>query len=437
MKPDDHQDIIKQMADRLREHAVPYQEGAWERFKEIEKKKPRRLVLWPYFSAAAAILIAIVWFLKPEQQLPLTNELVEQNIQKEDNGMKSIKGQEKSNIRENPIGNNVDVQNVDVQTFGRKQIARTALVSKAVVEKERLKDSGFENGLEPVALKQEEMAVYRSEEGMIDKNNAIEKVITEPSSLVSVSVRKEEPADLLAALLANEDKGIIDNKGIDKKWSIGLEISPNISSNKQLNMGGGIAFAYSVSPKVSFSSGISYLQLDADRPPNMPSQMSSSPSSSSDTNEDFTVGGFPIGRSHVKTLNRVEANLIGLDVPLAIDYHVNKNLFASFGVSVFTVLNEDRINQFKNQEVNVLYNGAENKTPEPVVQTFYSMEKASEKHYEGKGLSGFYNFSIGYSIPVSKRVGLSVEPFFKIPMNTFRDDDMNLSNGGIKISTKF
>src|SRR5690606_23140507 len=126
-----------------------------------------------------------------------------------------------------------------------------------------------------VTIKQEEMAVYRSEEGRTDKNNAIEKVITEPSSLVSVSVKKEEPADLLAALLAKEGKGVVDNKGIDKKWSIGLEISPNISSNKQLNMGGGIAFAYSVSPKVSFSSGISYLQLDADRPPNMPSQMNS------------------------------------------------------------------------------------------------------------------------------------------------------------------
>jgi hypothetical protein len=39
MKPEDHQDIIKQMANRLREHSVPYREGAWERFEKLERKK--------------------------------------------------------------------------------------------------------------------------------------------------------------------------------------------------------------------------------------------------------------------------------------------------------------------------------------------------------------------------------------------------------------
>ncbi len=430
MKPEDHQDIIKQMADRLREHSLPYREGAWERFEKFEKKKSKQLVLWPYFSAAAAILIAVILFLKPEKQLPVTSELVSQNIEKEIRSGEKLVMEQESKV----IGNPTD-EEVDAQTLDRKPISQISLASEVGVEKKNSKNSGFENTLELVTVKQEEVSAYRSGDETTIENTIVEKVIAEASTLVSV--KKEDPVDLLAALLAKEDKGIIDNRSINRNWSIGLEISPNISSNKQLNMGGGIAFAYSVSPKVSISSGISYLQLDAERPPNWPAEMSGFPNASPELNGEFSVGSFPIGKSHVKTLSKVEANLIGLDIPLAINYHVNKNLFASFGVSVFNVLNEDRINQFKNQEVSVLYHGAENKTPEPVVQTFYSMEKASEKHYEGQGLSGFYNFSIGYSIPVSKKVGLSVEPFFKIPMNTFRDDDMNLSNGGIKISTRF
>jgi hypothetical protein len=388
------------------------------------------LGLWPYFSAAAAILIAVILFLKPEKQLSVTNELVSQNIEKEiHSGVKPVMEQE-SKILENPTD-----EDLGTQTLVRKPISQISLVSEVSVEKENLKDSGFENRLELVTINQVEVSAYRSGDETTIENAIVEKVIAEASTLVSV--KKEDPADLLAALLAKEDRGIIDNRGINRNWSIGLEISPNISSSKQLNMGGGIAFAYSVSPKVSISSGISYLQLDAERLPNRPAEMSGLPNASPELNGEFSVGSFPIGKSHVKTLNKVEANLIGLDIPFAINYHVNKNFFASFGVSVFNVLNEDRINQFKNQEVSVLYNGAENKTPEPVVETFYSMEKASEKRYEGQGVSGFYNFSIGYSIPVSKKVGLSVEPFFKIPMNTFREDDMNLSNGGIKISTRF
>src|SRR5690606_10566636 len=79
---ENHQDIIKEMADRLREHSVPYKEGAWERFKEAERRKPRYLVLWPYLSAAAAILIAVILFLKPEESNIVVNELAEQRMER-------------------------------------------------------------------------------------------------------------------------------------------------------------------------------------------------------------------------------------------------------------------------------------------------------------------------------------------------------------------
>lgn len=443
MKPKDHQDIIKQMADRLREHSVPYQEGAWERFKGVEKKKPRLLVLWPYLSAAAAILIAVVLFLKPEQQFPITNEFVEENSQ---NGGEHKEGKALIEQGESNLIARSTEKNIDFQPSGTKQHTKIAVVSATVVEKESLKDSRFQNEEDLGPVKQKEMTAYHSEETVVGKNAVVEKAIEEPA-LASVVKKEEkkESVDFLTALSTmEENKNFIENRDMDKKWSMGLDVSPNISSNNQVNMGGGIAIAYSVSSKVSISSGISYLQLGTEQMPHAPSRMGSpemglsAPSTApSDDILRPQKGVYLASGTRVKTLNKTAANLIGFDIPLTVNYHVSKNFYASAGVSVFNVLNEERTNQYENQEVEVSYSGTGNATPEPMYRTFYSNEVVGEKQYQGKGLSGFYNFSIGYSIPVSKRVGLAIEPFFKIPINTFRDEDMNLSNGGIKISTRF
>src|SRR3546814_3760912 len=69
MKPEKHQDITEQMAERLREQRLPYREGAWEDFEALVTKRSRRAVLWPYFSGAAAVLIvAMVFLLRNDQQ---------------------------------------------------------------------------------------------------------------------------------------------------------------------------------------------------------------------------------------------------------------------------------------------------------------------------------------------------------------------------------
>src|SRR5690606_3730007 len=86
---------------------------------------------------------------------------------------------------------------------------------------------------------------------------------------------------------------------------------------------------------------------------------------------------YPGGKSQTKTLHKIESSVVGLDIPFAVNYHVNDRLFASAGISVFNVLNEGRVNQFENRVVDVVYRGAENKTPEPVVHTFYSHETIS------------------------------------------------------------
>jgi len=47
------------------------------------------------------------------------------------------------------------------------------------------------------------------------------------------------------------------------------------------------------------------------------------------------------------------------------------------------------------------------------------------------------NFSIGKEMRVNKRMNLSVEPYVKLPVGSFKQADMNYTNGGIRIITNF
>ncbi len=435
MKSEDHQDIIKQMAERLREHSVPYKEGAWERFKEVEKKKSRHMVLWPYFSAAAVILIAIILFLKPSQQIIMPSELVVRSNEKQMDKEVGIVNEPSAPGLQTSTIDKESVTKVDMQKRNREIV----LASKTT--NEYVSDNSIQvERLDVNLLKLEDMTAYNENKEVREGNSKVDDGFTRPSLITSVK-EKKEPVDFLTALSAiKEEESFHENRSMEKKWSLGLDVAPNIGNNNHVNMGAGVSFAYSISPKVSISSGISYLQVGAEGMPNPSLNFPSASSryAGSPTLELSSPGvAYPGGRSQTKILNKIEASVAGLDIPFAINYHVNKRLYASAGFSVFNVLNEGRISQFENRVVDVVYRGADNKTPEPVVQTFLSKELISEKDYQGRNVNGFFNFSVGYAIPVSKKVGLSIEPFFKMQMSTLAEEDMNLSNGGIKISTRF
>ena len=440
MKSEDHQDIIKQMADRLREHSVPYKEGAWEHFKEMEKKKSSPiLVLWPYLSAAAVILIAVILFFNRSQQIEAPSEHLVQGIEKSEPKEENIiRGVEASSLQASKIDKEPAPK---VERLEPNRIPASA--SEVVIVTTDISDGSIENAAEIGTLKVDKMVAYHTEDKAITEKSKTRETIRESSLTASVK-EKKEPVDFLTALSdLKENESFHANKSMDKKWSIGLDVSPNVGNNKHVNMGGGVSFAYSVSSKVSISSGISYLQVGAEGMPNYSgvNSPSASPSLAGPAGPTLDLSSpgvaYPGGKSQTKTLHKIESSVVGLDIPFAVNYHVNDRLFASAGISVFNVLNEGRVNQFENRVVDVVYRGAENKTPEPVVHTFYSHETISEKDYAERNVNGFFNFSVGYSIPVSKKVGLSIEPFYKIQMSTLTEQDINLSNGGIKISTRF
>jgi hypothetical protein len=50
---------------------------------------------------------------------------------------------------------------------------------------------------------------------------------------------------------------------------------------------------------------------------------------------------------------------------------------------------------------------------------------------------GFYNFSLGYKQKISKKNNIAIEPFLRLPMKTFSKENLNLTNGGLRLKIDF
>lgn len=424
MEQESHQDIIKRMSERLREHSVPYREGAWEHFERKQKKRYTFLHFWPYYSTAAILLISFILSLRSLKKEPILQDFVKRNTESEIEIEKDERVIEKVEER---VG--------DINSL-RREIHRNkegVLISEPNESHDNnklvIRDITDELTLGEERISFQEVIIDKSE---IDNGVKIRRELP-------FEVKSNESSLLNMISTIKEGEVLLEGESSSKRWGIGLELSPIMGSSKQVNIGGGIAVAYLLSPKVSLSSGISYIQLGMERTPHSrtPSgypQLSSPNTGSVFSSQDIAI---PIGKAQTKSLHSVLSNLSGIDIPLIVNYHINKKFYLATGLSVFSVFDENRTNLFKNHVSEVLYSGSDPLNPKPVMRAFYSQEKVNEKMYEGKGLNSFLNFSVGYSLPISERMGFLIEPFYKVHMSSSSEDRMSLSNGGLKLSTRF
>ena len=426
-------DPIQEIAEKLREHTVPYKEGSWERFKELEGKK-KKFILWPYLSAAAVLLIAFTLFSLPKESKDIAPELTSKQVISQKKDLK-----EEVVINEEPLSESLYTEENKQNIYQKHEILEEEVISGSLLANQVIDNTAeaiynAEINTSQESIQLVESVISQPETSLNNVEDSYAKTQSDDDAIEPKTKAKEKKSqDFLAELLKVEkEERVAFSKVEDRKWSVGLDVASNMSSNNDVNIGGGLAIGYAVSPKVSLSSGISYLHVNAER------EIGAVNSKTMQASPNSTSGALPLaGRRSTKILRGVDASLIGLDIPLAINYHISPKVYASAGVSVFNVLNERQDNIYENSNSDVLFIASDSKGPEPVVQTFSSRERTVDKNYEGKGLSGFYNFSVGYAVPVSSKVDIAIEPFYKIPMTSNSGSELNLSNGGIKISTRF
>ncbi|MFC3199725.1 hypothetical protein ACFOET_19055 [Parapedobacter deserti] len=431
-------ELIQRIAETLRNHTEPYKEGAWERFSAIRGRSPRHWVTgWPYWSAAAMLLVALSWYMLADRF--------------EMDGVENGRGVPAQQIAQGPRTKTTDER--PAETTGREDAVPSAPTPTGsrlpTVSRDRpsmrprlsahqggpMRDT-IENQRElPVDINT--LAAVPTEQAAADSTRqlaaaAVPDVSERPAGQIQISEAVAHPA------AANDYADVHakpENSG--KKWGLGVVVSPSLTSER-VNMGGGIAVAYRLSDKFSLGSGVSIGELGVAQNSGGPTAMAYGFDS---RQADSPVGGTGL-QSTYESYNEVisvTSTVLTLDIPLNLQYNVTERFYTSVGVSFVNVLNEQRTAHFVDR-LNDLTFGKENAIrddPSRAVEAVVSTKKTGHRPLEGNGYAGFLNFSVGRKVPLSRKLMLSVEPYFKLPVGRLSREEMDFTNGGIRIVTGF
>lgn len=410
MKPVDD-GLFAHIKESLTAHEEAYVPGAWERFGKREGKKMRWLWFTGLGSAAAALLVGIVVFFSEQKSAnPLqNNDSVSTNIVKPG---ASILGDVKAEINTAP--DKVKKVNPKVASFtskGHRKINNNLVIDPLIVANERI--SGH---AEPVTT-----LVATVKDSLIIANNKADP----PTVAVDNPTRSFQ--DFLQAEV-NAGNSVaaakLPAKKIDK-WEMGLMVAPSIGNGKKVNMGYGVSMGFALSDKLLISSGISYNELTA---------------SKSTTSDEYTQNA-PTSMAVVndtKSLESVDANLVGIDIPLGIKYYVTKKFYTNLGVSAFAVLNQRQNNNYlKGTVEHDASNGAEHNGFTAVFKTRTVSEEVPAEETKENRYLGFYNISFGFQQKISGSKAFSVEPFLKLPMKQFSKENLDLMGTGLRLKFDF
>ena len=423
-------ELIEHIATQLHHHEESYSAGAWERFNEKNNKKPR-FVIWPLWVAAALILVFGGTFL-----------LLNQQNHKTDLVIAKPKAVEKKLVEKN---SSVNAKNRQVKTITpSKQIN----ISAKEDDEAPKNISGLNN--------QPQILVADLDKKPKDPIIKIENHNTLNNSLTNIQLtsyrnrkfeiaveRKREKAfkkPTFEDLLAHDSK-ISELKTTTKsagnsKWEQGLYVAPTMGNDNKVNMNYGFSLAYNLADKLSISSGIAYSSLSS----------TSNPASQKTVSSDASPNAMPVSGAissyssgSAKSLESVNANVRGINIPLELKYNINKKLYTGIGVSALAILNNKQNNNYlvsSGKNITVANSAGIAEQRMLIVTDRVSESQTQTSNFSDKYI-GFYNFSLGYKQKISKKTDFAVEPFLRLPMKTFSKDNLNLTNGGLKLKFDF
>lgn len=179
-----------------------------------------------------------------------------------------------------------------------------------------------------------------------------------------------------------------------------------------MNFGAGLLTEFKISDKLSLATGIAYTKIDA-----------------SNAME-------PIAVSSSTRKVGMESSMQALDIPFSIVYQMNDGLYASIGISSFTVLTENKAYHY---EMNVVteqkainpMTGAE--FTEYTVVTKEFSEPTKDTDFKGHNNLGYLNFSVGKKQKLFGETQLIFEPFMKVPLGSLSNEDIKLMNTGLRL----
>ncbi|MFD2583848.1 hypothetical protein ACFSR6_15215 [Pedobacter vanadiisoli] len=402
-------ELIEHIATQLKNHEETYPNGAWERFSEKEKKK-RRIVYWPLWAAAALILVfGGVFF-----TLNNANQKTDLTTAKTKTPRNSITGLNNHAPAKNSTDqlneNTIVLNNLNGTKLPVKTAERTTL---PLEENKQYSDVNNSEYLVPVNT------------NLLDNKLAGNNISTFSSKNFEILTEKKKTApnkkvtfeELLAQdSRANQHK-TSSKTNENSKWQPDVYVAPAMGNDNKVNMNYGFSLSYAIANKLSISSGISYASISA--------------TESLDASAPQTLSG--------KNLASVDAKVRGINVPLELKYNISDKLYTNVGVSALAVLNNSLQNSYIVNQVQSFSSPAVNgyADSKTMIVKEKTVEPQPEASIDPDKYIGFYNFSLGYKQKISKKNNIAIEPFLRLPMKTFSKENLNLTNGGLRLKIDF
>lgn len=218
-----------------------------------------------------------------------------------------------------------------------------------------------------------------------------------------------------AEYAAHQDNRLNSNQ--DREWKFNVLLSSNYGLSDKVRLGFGSSVEYALNKRISLSGGLAYVQVSGlDKPEHM-----SSPSSDANGN-----------------LKSVETLVRGIDFPLEIKYALNKYSYFSVGISVLGILQKAQTLTFEEvrlEEV-IVDGGKDPKVESRLVVSTRSVPLAADALPQ-QNYIGFYNISCGFMRKIGTGNQLIFEPYIKLPMRTYSDQESNLISTGLRIKMSF
>ncbi|WP_131538056.1 hypothetical protein [Pedobacter nototheniae] len=419
-------ELIDHIKTQLNNHEESYSPGAWERFSIQEKDKKRGFIYWPLWSAAALVLaFGGIFFSLYKTEKPNTIVVSKPTIEK-------VKPTA-------PISdsNTINTENTLVENKVQLNNNQTNYTKHGEV---------FNSSSQPLQI--ENTTLSESNTELVDLNsNKLEGKLTNISILpiqkqrdfeIVKEKKKVSPKNSFEELLAKDtflaqQKGKIKNDKGESKWEPGIFVAPAMGNDNKVNMNYGFSLSYNLANKLSVSSGISYAALSSTSDP---SQNKGGGNMAMDAPARNT---FASTDNSSKSLQSIDASVRGISIPLELKYNISNKLYTGIGISAMVITNNKQQNNYvvtqaQNTTVVNAMGFAEQKM---LVVTERVSEQQSETVIAPEKYLGFYNFSFGYKQKISPKKNIAVEPFLRVPMKNFSKDNLNLTNGGLRLKIDF
>ncbi|GGH01145.1 outer membrane beta-barrel protein [Pedobacter zeae] len=402
-------ELIEHIATQLKNHEETYPAGAWERFSEKEKKK-RGIVYWPFWAAAALILVfgGVFFILNNVSQKTDLATVKPKTPQNSITGLNHHAPAKNSADRLNE--NTIVLNNLNGTELPIKTAERTTLPLEANNHFGDADNSGY---LVPVNDNVLDNKLAGNRISAFSSKNF--EILTEnKKTLPNKKITFEE---LLAKDSRADQQKASSKTNENSKWQPDVYVAPAMGNDNKVNMNYGFSLSYAIANKLSISSGISYASISA--------------TESLDASAPQTLSG--------KNLAAVDAKVRGINIPLELKYNISDKLYTNIGVSALAVLNNSQQNSYIVNQVQSFSSPAVNgyADSKTLIVKEKTVEPQPEASIDPDKYIGFYNFSLGYKQKISKKNNISIEPFLRLPMKTFSKENLNLTNGGLRLKIDF